>query len=71
MLNIFVSQIDTLRHKICKKFLFAFFFVIRLRDASGMPSGFLRLHNLFFFFSFVTDAAGQTSPGHPFAYGSH
>lgn len=54
-----------------QKVSFCFLFVIRPRDASGMPSGFLYLHNLFFFFSFVKDAAGQTSPGHPFAYGSY
>lgn len=54
-----------------QKVSFCFLFVIRLRDTSGMPLGFLRLHNLFFFLSFVTDVAGQTSPGHPFAYGSH
>lgn len=54
-----------------QKVSFCFLFFIRLRDASGMPSGFLRLHNLFFFFSFVTDVGGQTSPGHLFAYGSY
>lgn len=43
-----------------QKVSFCFLFVIRLRDASGMPSGFLRLHNLFFFL-----VSQQMQPGKP------
>lgn len=43
-----------------QKVSFGFLFVIRLRDASGMPSGFLRLHNLFFFL-----VSQQMQPGKP------
>lgn len=43
-----------------QKVSFCFLFVIRLRDTSGMPSGFLRLHNLFFFL-----VSQQMQPGKP------
>lgn len=46
-----------------QKVSFCFLFVIRLRDASGMPSGFLRLHNLFFFLVSERMQPGKPLPG--------